>query len=148
MEKSLAVYQLLKEIFFILEDGERTLFSRYDLTVPRFYTLKHIAENPGISLSNLSTKMLSDKGNISRIVKGMETDGLVVREQHESDGRALCLFLSEEGASLCEEVVNAHDRFNMERLSILDGDTELLYNKLTIIREYLADNLEPSRLTQ
>ena len=49
---------------------------------------------------------------------------------------------------MCEEVVNAHDRFNMERLSILDGDTELLYNKLNIIREYLADNLEPSRLTQ
>ena len=144
MEKSLAVYQLLKEIFFILEDGERSLFNHYDLTVPRFYTLKHIAENPGISLSNLSTKMLSDKGNISRIVKGMESDGLIVREQHESDGRTLCLFLSEDGSSLCEEVVSAHDRFNMERLSILDGDRELLFEKLATIREYLAENLEPS----
>lgn len=142
MEKSLAVYQLLKEIFFILEDGERALFNQYDLTVPRFYTLKHIAENPGISLSNLSTKMLSDKGNISRIVKGMEADGLIVREQHESDGRALCLFLSDTGRSLCESVVTAHDRFNMERLSILDGDEELLYGKLVTIREYLAHSLD------
>ena len=146
MDKSLAVYQLLKDIFFILEDGERSLFNQYDLTVPRFYTLKNIAENPGISLSNLSTKMLSDKGNISRIVKGMEADGLIVREQHESDGRALCLFLSDAGQTLCDDVVSAHDRYNMDRLSILDGDTELLFEKLANIREYLAENLERTQI--
>ena len=139
------IYALLKDIFFILEDGDRTHFSHYDLTVPRFYALKHIGEHPGISLSQLSTRMLSDKGNISRIVRGMEADGLIVRQQDESDGRALCLYLTDEGEALREQTVQSHSAYNEARLAPITMETDHLLETLQEVRAALSTHLETER---
>ena len=145
MDHSQMIYALLKDIFFILEDGDRTHFSRYDLTVPRFYALKHIGEQPGISLSQLSTRTLSDKGNISRIVRGMEADGLVVRQQDATDGRALCLYLTEEGERLRQQTVQSHDAYNEARLAPITMETDHLLETLQEVRDALSTHLTRER---
>ena len=139
------IYALLKDIFFILEDGDRTHFSHFGLTVPRFYALKHIGEHPGISLSQLSTLMLSDKGNISRIVRGMEADGLVVRQQDQTDGRALCLFLTDTGEQLRRQTVESHDAYNETRLAPITMETDHLLDTLQEVRNALSTHLEQER---
>ena len=82
------MYTLLKEIFLILEDGDRRIFQQYDLTVTRFYALYHLSDNPGQTLRHLSDRMLCDKSNVTRVIKGLERDRLVFRQPHETDGRA------------------------------------------------------------
>ncbi|HEX6384723.1 MAG TPA: hypothetical protein VF177_08645 [Anaerolineae bacterium] len=62
------LYNLLKETFLLLDDGARRLFSRFDLTTPRFYALFHIGQEPGISSSHLSERLLCDKSNVTHIV--------------------------------------------------------------------------------
>lgn len=74
-------YTLLNEIYLILDDGDRRLPSRYDLTKTRFYILVHLGEQPGMSLSGLSNSLLCDKSNAARIFQGMEADGLAYRQQ-------------------------------------------------------------------
>jgi DNA-binding MarR family transcriptional regulator len=116
-------YNLLKELFFILDDGDRSLFSRFNLSVPRFYALVHLDEEPGVSSSRLSDLMLCDKSNITRLIKGMESEGLVVRQPHETDGRASRLYLTEFGQTVCRQVRQAHLLYNQLRFNGL-GDLE------------------------
>lgn len=113
------IYHLLNEIFLILDDGDQRFFSRFNLTPSRYYALFHLKQNPGISFSELSTLMLCDKSNITRIIKGLEANDLVIRQPHESDGRMLRLFLSEEGARICQEATLAHHHFNEMRFEEL-----------------------------
>jgi DNA-binding MarR family transcriptional regulator len=112
-------YSLLKDLFFILDDGDRALLLRFGLTVPRYYALVHIGEEPGLSSSQLSDLMLCDKSNISRIIKSMEADGFVIREAHESDGRASRLYLSSQGHELCKQAKLAHAAYNRQRFSCI-----------------------------
>ena len=117
-------YDLINEIFIILDDGNRRLFDQFDLTTPRFYTLVHLGAQPGLSLSELSNLMLCDKSNATRIIKSMEADGLVLRRPHETDGWTLRLFLTPEGLKLREQTIAAHQHFNQARLEVLDDDQQ------------------------
>ncbi|MFZ0548268.1 MAG: MarR family transcriptional regulator [Candidatus Promineifilaceae bacterium] len=114
------LYNTLNEIFLILDDGDRRFFSNYELSPSRYYALFHLLEQPGISFSELSNLMLCDKSNITRIIKGLESDELVVRRPHETDGRTLRLFLSEKGKMLCKKAMVAHRDYNQERFSDLE----------------------------
>ena len=64
--------------------------------------------------------MFCDKSNITRIIKGLEAEGLVIRRPHETDGRTLRLFLSDEGKALCKQAMVAHRVYNQERFSNLE----------------------------
>ncbi|MCP4360148.1 MAG: MarR family transcriptional regulator [Chloroflexi bacterium] len=118
------LYNLLKETFILLDDGDRRLFNQYNLTPPRFYVLFHLNEEPGISASDLSQKMLCDKSNVTRIVKGLEAAGYLEKRPHESDGRALRLYLTVAGETTCNEVQTAHTVYNETRLNSIDKHTE------------------------
>jgi len=125
------LYNLLKETFIVIDDGDRRLFSRFGLTPPRFYVLLHISEEPGISSSDLSQKLLCDKSNVTRIVKGLEASGYLERQPHESDGRAQRLYLTARGEAVCNEVNTAHQAYNAARLNNID----------TAVQNTLIENL-------
>lgn len=113
------LYNLLKEAFLLLDFGDRQLFTRYNLTAPRFYALFHINQEPGISLTQLSNRMFCDKSNATRIIKGLEAEGYVNRQPHETDGRSLRLYLTPEGTAVCQKVIVAHQAFNQVRLDCI-----------------------------
>lgn len=137
---SQALYALLKEIYLILDDGDRQLFNQFNLTPSRYYALVHLGENPGLSLSELSGRMLCDKSNATRIMKGLEAEGLAIRRPHESDGRAIRLYLTEKGEQLRQQAVTAHSRYNHGRLqSVTNGDGEALLGNLAQLKRSLCD---------
>jgi DNA-binding MarR family transcriptional regulator len=142
METAMSLYATLKEIYFSLDNGDRRLLEGYNLTVPRFYLLKHIAENPGINLTQLSTRMLTDKSNITRLIKGIEAEGLVSRQQHETDGRALSLYLTETGHHLLADALAAHNHFTQERFAPIHDQVNGLLANLTEVKQILDDQLK------
>ena len=134
------LYSLLKEIFLILDDGDRQLLGQFDLTPSRYYALVHLGNNPGMSLSELSHLMLCDKSNATRIVRGLEENGLVTRTPHESDRRAIRLYLSRDGDNLRRRAITAHDRYNKGRLqSVSNGSGEALVGDLSQLKRSLSD---------
>ena len=137
------LYDTLKEIYFSLDDGDRNLLSKFNLTVPRFYIIKHIAENPGVSFTELSVMMLSDKSNITRLIKAIESDGLVVRERHETDGRTWNLYLSNQGKELLKKTLMAHDEFTQARFERVNGDLTELIEKLQNLKHSLEHQIAP-----
>ncbi len=127
MDKIEQLYTLIKETFFLLDDGDRHLFSEYELSPSRFYAMVHINEEPGISSSGLSERLLCDKSNVTRIVRGLEKQGLIERRRHETDGRTLRLYLTENGLETCTQVQIALKQYNETRLNGIGEDAQ---NKL------------------
>lgn len=142
MNEKEALYNLIKETFIVLDDGDRRLFGRFGLTPPRFYVLHHISEEPGISSSDLSTKLLCDKSNVTRIVKNLEVAGYVERQPHESDGRALRLYLTSAGEAICSEVETAHKEYNVTRLTNIEDHVQhTLLDNLNRLHHLLREEL-------
>ncbi|MDA0246267.1 MAG: MarR family transcriptional regulator [Chloroflexi bacterium] len=112
-----ATYELLKEIFLLLDDGDRRLLNRFNLSVPRFYTLLHLGTLPGMTPNQLSELMFCDKSNVTRLIKNLEQDGHVVRRPHENDGRSVRLFLTEQGIRVRQEAMQSHQQYNERRFT-------------------------------
>ena len=143
MTDSQELYTLLNEIYLILDDGDRRLFSRFGLTKTRYYVLVHLGERPGMSLSDLSSSLLCDKSNATRIFQGMEADGLVFRRQHQTDGRSFELFLSEAGVELRDKAMAAHRRYNDLRFEIESlGEQNDRAETLTRLKRRLRQRLD------
>lgn len=119
MSASSQLYDLIKETFLLLDFGDRRLLEQFGLSISRYYTLVHIAADPGMSPSHLSTLMFCDKSNITRLLHELEDTGLVERRPHERDGRAQRLFLTTNGATLRRRAAEAHQAYLSERLSVL-----------------------------
>lgn len=136
------LYNLLKEAFLLLDFGDRQLFTRYNLTAPRFYALFHINNEPGISSTQLSNRMFCDKSNATRIIKGLEAEGYVERQPHETDGRSLRLYLTDEGTAVCHQAINAHQAYNQARLDcIFNIERDNLIQGLTHLNRCLQASL-------
>lgn len=142
MSAKVQLYDLIKESFLLLDFGDRLFLEQFDLTVPRYYALTHIANEPGISPSLLSRYMFCDKSNITRLVHGLRNDGLVDRRPHEHDGRSHRLFLTPAGEALQKEASRAHGRYVHERLRALeDCRTEEITGVLVHLNRHLAEEL-------
>ena len=143
MIDKIKLYDLLKESFLLLDFGDRLFLEHFDLTVPRYYALHHIASAPGLSPSLLSRFMFCDKSNITRLIHGLAHDGLVERRPHERDGRIQRLYLTAAGLALLENVAQAHGRYIEERLTMLDGRAaDGIIDTLAHLNQSLAEALD------
>ncbi|MCA9971583.1 MAG: MarR family transcriptional regulator [Anaerolineales bacterium] len=137
------LYNLIKETFLLLDDGDRRFFSRFDLTVSRYYALHHIGAQPGISFSQLSDRMVCDKSNVTRIIKGLEACDFVVRQPHETDGRTLRLYLTDVGKSVLNSATSAHKAYNEVRLAAVSDLTEKnLIQGLAALNQFLQQEID------
>ncbi len=142
MSEREALYNLLKQTFILLDDGDRQLFGDFNLTAPRYYALLHISEKPGLSSSELSDRLLCDKSNVTRIVKGLESAGYIIRKPHETDGRTLRLYLTEQGKAICIKVTAAHQEYNDLRLNCISEISQgNLLENLSLLNESLQQEL-------
>lgn len=142
MANAMYIYNLLKELFLLLDDGDRRLLSQFDLSVSRYYILVHLGDRPGISSRRLSDLMICDKSNITRLVKSLEADGLVRKVPHESDGRMYRLFLTDSGERLRHKAFNAHKMYITRRFACFNQrEEERLTEKLLCIKSGLEAEL-------
>jgi DNA-binding MarR family transcriptional regulator len=144
MSRPTVLYHLIKEIFLVLDDGDRHLLTAYGLTVPRYYAMYHLRKHPGLSISELSELMVCDKSNATRLVQAMESDGLIVRRRHDTDGRIWLLFLTARGEALYEEVTTAHREQNHHRFAacLENGEGDVLLGALQELRHSLKQELQ------
>lgn len=79
----------------------RRLQSRFATTMPRFDALAQLARAPeGMTMGELSQRMMVTKGNITGLVDRLVADGLVERMPVPGDRRASVVRLTEAGGAL------------------------------------------------
>lgn len=114
------LYESLKSIFLHIDNHEKAFLARFGLNVPRFYVLMHIEKNPGINYIVLSDLLLCTKSNTTRVVRGMQQDGLINREVDPNDRRSYKLTLSKKGHDLFNSVYPDYKMLVDRLMSMLD----------------------------
>ena len=146
-EKTYLIYTLLKEVFLLLDHGDRNLFQAFDLSVARFNALNHVIHSTGIGPSELGGLMLCDKANITRLLDGMERNSYIERKQDEVDGRRVQILVRSEGERRWRQARKKHRQFTKHRFDVLKADEQdMLFELLKRIRDRLQTLLEGERV--
>ena len=105
---------------------ERHLRSRlrtqFDITLPRFDLMAQLAREPkGLTMGDLSQRMMVSGGNVSGIASQLEAEGLISREPVPGNRRAFCVTLTRAGKQRFSEMAEAHEAWVAECLGQLSG---------------------------
>ena len=99
------------------------LRKRFDTTLPRFDLMAQLAREPnGLTMGDLSQRMMVSGGNVSGIAAQLEGEGLIRREPVEGNRRAFCVTLTRAGLKRFNEMAKAHEVWVAECLGNLSDD--------------------------
>jgi DNA-binding MarR family transcriptional regulator len=121
-ETKIALYNSLKSIFLHIDNHEKVFLARFGLNIPRFFVLVHLENNPGINYIDLSDLLLCTKSNTTRVVRGMQKDGLINREVDPRDRRSYQLTLTKAGHDLYNRVYPEYQDLVRGLMSMLDQE--------------------------
>ena len=104
-----------------IEDTIRQrLREQFDITLPRFDLMAQLEREPqGLSMSELSRRMMVTGGNVTSIVDQLEKEQLVQRQMQASDRRSYTVSLTEAGRKAFAAMALAHEGWVVELLSPL-----------------------------
>ena len=125
--------ELLSSILINLQSIFKNNVNIKGLTFPKALALLIIPLD-GIEMSMLSTKLGVDNSTTTRLIIGMETDGLVERKISKKDRRVICVFLTKSGEILYKELelkidkvgVDLHKKMqHLDKHNIIEALTDL-----------------------
>lgn len=126
-------YELVKEVYLLLDDGDHRFLSQYDLTQVQYLALVRLQEGPK-PLSQLSKELLCDPSNITRVAGTLERKGWITRERDEADRRLVFAALTSVGEQVIQQAQAAHRAYIQQRMGVLDEQEQtnllVLLNKL------------------
>lgn len=102
------MYRLLTKTFFLLDDFDNHFFTQYGLSMRQFWAIQHLDEQQGISMVELSRKLLTDKSNVTSIVDRLEQRQLCKRTASPQDRRVLLITLTSEGREVRDSITDLH----------------------------------------
>ena len=140
----MAVYISMSRVINTLRRENNKLILKHDLTLGQFAVMEALYSKGRLSTGEVMEKILTTSGNIPVIVKNLEKDGFITREQDESDKRRFILDLTDKGKDLMDEIVPENLKFMDELISLWDDDEKeeliILMNKFR--RKYEEENFE------
>ena len=111
----------------------------FDMTLPRFDFLSQLERAPdGLTMGELSKRMMVSGGNISGIAAQLVDEGLIDRCQVPNNRRTFIVTLTQKGRDEFETIAKAHERWVIEMLGQLDqDDAKQLMNLLLKVKKTL-----------
>jgi len=100
-------------------EAARVYSEKWGLSLPKYRVLTVMGNLAEMSLRELTDQTQMDKGQISRVVSQMETQGLIVRKADDNDARRLNLTLTPAGSNLFKRTIGVSEERQREILSIL-----------------------------
>ena len=95
-----------------LIEGEirKRLRERFDVTLPRFDLMAQLDKAPhGLTLSDVSRRMMVSNGNVTGLVERLAASGHVVRRTNEADRRKQVVSLSPAGRAAFRVMAAEHE---------------------------------------
>ena len=108
---SLRLWLRLLSCTMRVEDKIRQkLREKFGITLPRFDLMAQLERHPnGLSMGELSRRMMVTGGNITAIVDQLEKEKLVVREVGVNDRRSFTVKLTQAGRDAFADMAIAHE---------------------------------------
>jgi len=136
-------YELVKQAYLLLDDGDNRFLSKYDLTQVQYYALLRLQNGPK-PLSQLSKELLCDPSNITRVAGILERKGLITREGDENDRRVTLAELTQDGEQLIAQLEQAHSDYIQQRMGVLNaGECASLVSLLDKLSNGLREQIQP-----
>jgi len=105
-----------------LIEGEvrRRLRESFDVTLPRFDLMAQLDKNPdGMTLGELSSRMMVSNGNVTGLVERLVADGLIARKPAPNDRRVQIVRLTPAGRRGFRAMARAHEGWILKIFSDL-----------------------------
>ena len=95
----------------------------FSTTLARFDLMAQLdKEQNGLTMGELSKRMMVTGGNVSGIANQLEAEGLIAKISVPTDRRAFCVTLTSLGRNQFSEMAQAHESWLVEILGDLDAD--------------------------
>ena len=109
-----------------MEDTIRQrLREQFGITLPRFDLMAQLEREPqGLSMSELSRRMMVTGGNVTSIVDQLEKEQLVQRKAQPGDRRAYAVHLTPAGRDVFAAMAIAHENWVVELMSPLSASEQ------------------------
>lgn len=114
----------------------KPLLQELGLTYPQYLAMMVLWEGDGITVGEISNRMLTDPGSLTPLLKRLEAEGFITRTRSSKDERVVELRLTEQGRALQEKakkvpacILAATER-TTDELSVLKEDLVSLRNSL------------------
>lgn len=78
----------------------KPLLQALNLTYPQYLAMLVLWERDGLTVGEVSTRLLTDPGSLTPLLKRLETEGLISRRRSKEDERVVLLTLTEQGKAL------------------------------------------------
>ncbi|MEW5423729.1 MarR family winged helix-turn-helix transcriptional regulator [Amorphus sp. 3PC139-8] len=110
----------------------RRLRERFDVTLPRFDLMAQLDKAPeGLSLGEISRRMMVSNGNVTGLVERLTEDGLVERRASDTDRRSTFVRLTPDGRAAFRQMADEHADWIGELFGDLSADDiEVLLDQL------------------
>lgn len=118
--------------------------SGHEFTMMEIHTLTHIADNPGVTITELARIWCKTKSAVSQTVKKLVDQDLVVRQCKENNSKTVLLFPTDKGKGIS----NVHKAYDVADITQTTNhllthcgkaDLEAFYRVLAVYTELLAE---------
>ncbi|NBA93904.1 MarR family winged helix-turn-helix transcriptional regulator [Pseudomonas sp. R5(2019)] len=124
----------------LMTKAYKPLLQELGLTYPQYLAMLVLWEQDGLTVGEISTRLLTDPGSLTPLLKRLEAEGLLSRNRSREDERVVIVQLTDQGRALREQarriphcILSASGQ-PLERLRQLQAD-------LIELRSHLQDNL-------
>ena len=132
-----------------LIEGEirRRLRDTFNVTLPRFDLMAQLDKNPnGMTLGELSSRMMVSNGNVTGLVERLVSDGLIDRRAAPKDRRSQIVSLTAEGRRAFRTMARTHENWIAEIFGELSAsDIDMLMKMLAMAKTSTADAINAGK---
>ena len=111
----------LRRIVRVLRVSARGVEERTGLRAPQLFTLRLVAEEPGLSISELARRTLTDRTSAASMVERLLARGLVQRRRGASDRRRTEIFVTARGAAMLARAPRAPTQHVLDGMAAMSG---------------------------
>src|SRR5687768_14119425 len=97
MHRGHELAMLLRKAYLAFHRRANARIVKSGVTADQFVLLTMLAEEDGITQITAVERTASDPNTVTAMLRLLEQRGLIRREAHSEDGRARCVFLTNEG---------------------------------------------------
>ncbi|KTB86301.1 MarR family transcriptional regulator [Pseudomonas syringae] len=118
----------------------KPLLQALGLTYPQYLAMMVLWERDGLTVGDVSTRLLTDPGSLTPLLKRLEGEGFISRTRSKEDERVVLLHLTEQGRELQQKALTvpgcilSSSGLTMEKLRVLQA-------QLLELREHLHQSL-------
>ncbi|MEX3777502.1 MarR family winged helix-turn-helix transcriptional regulator [Pseudomonas sp. MYb118] len=114
----------------------KPLLKALDLTYPQYLAMMVLWEEDGLTVGEISTRLLTDPGSLTPLLKRLEAEGLLSRTRSREDERVVIVELTEQGRALRDKArsipqcILGASGMTLERLQNLQKELQVLRSNL------------------